>query len=164
MIVMSSIEFFTYSPARTWGVRVDGLDLRAHAADAVRPLWKLEGHDSDVEGFLFNQHGGLTQDELEDPVAHFLGDGLPGVRQASTAATALLGCTCGVWECWPLLADVTTTSETVTWSSFRQPHRQAWGELPLGPFPFDRPTYEDALTHAVHFPEDPFTSLPPSTD
>lgn len=33
------IEFFTYTSARLWGIRIDGSDLRVHAADATRPLW-----------------------------------------------------------------------------------------------------------------------------
>ncbi|MEU9105658.1 hypothetical protein AB0D54_15010 [Streptomyces xanthophaeus] len=41
------------------------------------------------------------------------------------------------------------------------PRRRAWGELAMGPFVSPRPAYEDALAHAVHHAEDPFTALPP---
>src|SRR5579884_1504765 len=36
----------------------------------------------------------------------------------------LLGCTCGEWGCWPLLAEVSVNEESVTWGRFEQPHRR----------------------------------------
>ncbi|MEU7601846.1 hypothetical protein AB0B78_19015 [Streptomyces sp. NPDC040724] len=161
------IEFFTYSSARLWGVRVDGFDLRVHAADATRPVWLLERHygertPEEVEGFLFRQYAGLAESDLRDPVRHFLGDADPDLRHAPTDATAVLGCSCGIWDCWPLFTRITTTPETVTWSSFHQPHRPAWGDLAMGPYVFPRPAYEEALTRVVHFAEDPLAALPPS--
>ncbi|MGW6872201.1 hypothetical protein ACWGHA_07675 [Streptomyces xanthophaeus] len=84
-----------------------------------------------------------------------------GLRHEPTGSTVVLGCTCGVWECWPLFARIAATPEAVTWSGFRQPHRRAWGELAMGPYVFPRPAYEDALANAVHHAEDPFTALPP---
>lgn len=55
----------------------------------------------------------------------------------------LLGCTCGVTECWFLLASITLTADTVTWSDFCQFHRD-W-RYDLGPFVFDRADYEARL-------------------
>lgn len=161
------IEFFTYSSARVWGIRVDGSDLRVHAADATRPLWLLEKHyderaSEQTEDFLFRQYAGMVESDLRDPVRHFLGDADPDLRDTETDATAVLGCSCGMWECWPLFTRIATAPETVTWSAFRQPHRPAWGDLDMGPYVFPRPAYEHALTHAVHLAEDPLTALPPA--
>ncbi|MFJ5228648.1 hypothetical protein ACIQBJ_02000 [Kitasatospora sp. NPDC088391] len=154
---MAQIEFFTYGPDRLWGARIDGADLRVRAADAVRPLWEEEQRPeepAEIEEFLFRQYAGLAEADLGDPVAHFLG-GAAG----PAGRTAVLGCDCGLWQCWPLLTRITADAGSVVWSSFRQPHRPAWGDLALGPFAFPRPAYERALGAPVHLPEDPFTGL-----
>ncbi|MEU4087752.1 hypothetical protein [Streptomyces aureus] len=72
---------------------------------------------------------------------HFLG------RSAGTAGpkSPLLGCNCGEWGCWPLMADITVTSALVTWDSFEQPHRRERDYSGFGPFQFDRPQYDGAL-------------------
>ena len=53
------------------------------------------------------------------------------------------------------LAVINTTPRTVTWSSFRQPFRREWGELPLGPYVFARPAYATALAEPIRVAEDP---------
>lgn len=52
--------------------------------------------------------------------------------------TTLLGCTCGITECWFLLARITLTETTVTWSNFNQFYRE-W-EYNLS-FTFERKEY-----------------------
>jgi hypothetical protein len=37
--------------------------------------------------------------------------------------TPVLGCECGEWGCWPLMARITVTADLVVWDSFEQPHR-----------------------------------------
>ncbi|HEY1095136.1 MAG TPA: hypothetical protein VGE61_10565 [Glycomyces sp.] len=59
--------------------------------------------------------------------------------------TVLLGCDCGDWGCWPLLAQVDVTDTTVTWRHFSNEHRPAWDLSGLGPFTFDRAQYEASL-------------------
>jgi hypothetical protein len=59
--------------------------------------------------------------------------------------TPVLGCECGEWGCWPLMARITVTADLVTWDSFRQPHRKTRDYTALGPFQFDRHQYDDAL-------------------
>ncbi|WP_329192017.1 MULTISPECIES: hypothetical protein [unclassified Streptomyces] len=103
----------------------------------------------------------MAESDLGDAASHFLGNATPGLRHAPTDATAVLGCPCGIWDCWPLFTRITATPETVTWSAFHQPHRPAWGELAIGPFAFPRPVYENALTHVAHLAEDPLKTLPP---
>lgn len=57
----------------------------------------------------------------------------------------LLGCRCGEWGCWPLLASVTADDDTVRWSAFDQPHRPERDYNEFGPFQFARDEYEDEL-------------------
>ena len=59
--------------------------------------------------------------------------------------TPLLGCECGEWGCWPLMASITVTASLVTWDSFEQPHRTTRDYTTFGPFQFDRHQYDDAL-------------------
>ena len=55
--------------------------------------------------------------------------------------TTILGCTCGILECWFLLARISLTETTVTWSDFQQFHRD-WWTYNLGSFIFARQDYE----------------------
>ncbi|WP_406458676.1 hypothetical protein OG782_36835 [Streptomyces sp. NBC_00876] len=59
--------------------------------------------------------------------------------------TPLLGCECGEWGCWPLLAGITATPDHVNWGSFEQPHRKRRDYSGFGPFRFDRLQYADAV-------------------
>lgn len=61
----------------------------------------------------------------------------------------LLGCDCGEVGCWPLEARISLTDETVMWSDFSQPHRDAWNYTDFGPFRFARDQYEAAIRDAV---------------
>lgn len=59
--------------------------------------------------------------------------------------TPVLGCECGEWGCWPLMARITATTDLVTWDAFEQPHRETRDYVAFGPFQFDRHQYDDAL-------------------
>jgi hypothetical protein len=167
MTAMQCIEFLNYPISEQpsdlqWGFRIDGTDLRVYAAEATRGLWRQESEDEgpeEEERFLLAQHGGLGLSEIDDPVRHFLGDPVPEFADPSTGTTPVLGCSCGLWGCWPLLTVITTTPETVTWSSFRQPFRKEWGELAMGPYVFARPAYEAALAEPVRLAADPLRTL-----
>jgi hypothetical protein len=56
----------------------------------------------------------------------------------------VLGCTCGIVECWFLQVRVQVLPTMVTWSEFGQFHRPHW-RYDLGPFNFDRMQYESQL-------------------
>ncbi|WP_433543925.1 hypothetical protein ACQPZG_01530 (plasmid) [Streptomyces sp. CA-294286] len=162
---MHRIEFFTYpsnAPATgspLVGVRVDGTDLRTYAADATFELRLRErgadgdGDDAEDPDFADPQHNGLSLEELGDLARHFHGD--PVAEFTEMGDTPVLGCLCGVWACWPLLAVISLAPDTVTWSGFRQPHREEWGELPLGPYVFPRAAYDAALSAPERCAEDP---------
>jgi hypothetical protein len=72
---------------------------------------------------------------------HFRG----GSTEAFGPVTPVLGCECGDWGCWPLLARISVRDEAVTWDAFAQPHRPIRDYSGLGPFHFRRAHYEDAL-------------------
>ncbi|MCX4775443.1 hypothetical protein [Streptomyces sp. NBC_01264] len=72
---------------------------------------------------------------------HFLGRS----TSAMGPKTPVLGCECGEWGCWPLMARITATANLVTWDAFEQPHRETRDYMPFGPFRFDRHQYDDAL-------------------
>ncbi|MCB9637064.1 MAG: hypothetical protein H6721_33565 [Sandaracinus sp.] len=55
----------------------------------------------------------------------------------------LLQCTCGITECWMLMARIEVHDDVVTWTDLGQFHRQHWSyELA---FTFEREAYEAAL-------------------
>ena len=53
----------------------------------------------------------------------------------------VLGCSCGIIDCWFLQVRVRLLSEVVVWSEFEQFHRPHW-RYDLGPITFDRRQYE----------------------
>jgi hypothetical protein len=72
---------------------------------------------------------------------HFLGV----ARRELNRKSPLLGCLCGEWGCWPLLARIVVAEDSVTWSEFEQPHRKGRDYSAFGPFSFVRTQYERAL-------------------
>ena len=64
---------------------------------------------------------------------------------AMGSKTALLGCSCGEWGCWPLMARIAVTQGLVTWDAFEQPHRPERDYARLGPYRFPRRQYDAAL-------------------
>jgi hypothetical protein len=76
--------------------------------------------------------------------------GLQGLSNFRNSKIMLLGCTCGIDECWPLLARVEMTETSVIWRDFEQPYRSEnhpnpWDYSGFGPFVFDRNAYQAEL-------------------
>jgi hypothetical protein len=61
----------------------------------------------------------------------------------------VLGCECGEWGCWPLLASVTADAGSVTWSEFSQSHRPGWDYEAMGTFRFDRLQFDSAVQDLI---------------
>lgn len=59
----------------------------------------------------------------------------------------ILECTCGIAECWFLLAKISVEKSIVRWDDFQQFHRDWRYQLA---FTFDRGTYEKAFSAASH--------------
>ncbi|MCM1976683.1 hypothetical protein [Streptomyces sp. G1] len=150
-----------------WGVRIDGTDLRALVAEATRAGWSQEWDTSEKppdgreerEERLMSQHAPLVIGDDAHARRHFLGDPDPERREPETGAMALLGCICGTDACWPMMATVTVTAGTVTWSGFHQPYRPEWGVLAMGPYAFPRTAYEQALAAPLRLPGRGFLHL-----
>lgn len=113
-------------------VRIDGRDLVDLAREVEAPWAAADGQPEIAGGY-----SGLWPSAWRD---------LPG--QDGTGGPAVLACECGDVGCWPLHVRITVSEATVTWSEFAQPCRPQWRYDALGPFVFDRATYERAL-HAV---------------
>jgi len=101
--------------------------------------WELAGiHDGLV----------LEESQLEDLPEHLL-HGKPSPPH--DAGIAVLGCTCGVNECLPFLAEIRITDDQVLWGGFQNPLAAglSWDYSDFGPFVFDKAQYEVALQKAM---------------
>lgn len=72
------------------------------------------------------------------------------IQRLKTEECMLLGCNCGIPDCWPLTARVSLAEDIVCWSRFLNWHRteghaNPWDHSALGPFIFDRQQYETAV-------------------
>ncbi|OKJ94180.1 hypothetical protein AMK34_28720 [Amycolatopsis sp. CB00013] len=59
----------------------------------------------------------------------------------------LLGCACGIEECWALVAKIAADEDTVTWSDLRNTYRD-WNYDAMGVLTFSRRQYERSLSAA----------------
>ncbi|WP_340684535.1 hypothetical protein LCL61_39955 [Amycolatopsis coloradensis] len=59
----------------------------------------------------------------------------------------LLGCTCGIDDCWALVARIVADDDTVTWSDLRNAY-QDWDYRSIGDLTFSRQDYERSLRAA----------------
>ncbi|MFG2005108.1 hypothetical protein ACGFNU_38785 [Spirillospora sp. NPDC048911] len=83
------------------------------------------------------------------PTRHYLGEPVETAYNQEDDETMLLGCMCGISECWALLARIEVTDSQVRWSGFRNNHRDWDLSATLGPFVFSRPQYEQALARTA---------------
>jgi hypothetical protein len=77
---------------------------------------------------------------------HYLGTASPAGHRGKIP---VLGCECGEWGCWPLLARVIVGDTTVTWTDFEQPYRPDRDYRSFGPFTFSRADYESAIAEVA---------------
>ncbi len=85
-------------------------------------------------------YGGLDPRSLSGTMTgHFHG------LEFGEGKTPVLGCACGNWGCWPLLARITVTGDEVVWDAFEQPHRAKRDYRGFGPFRFARAQYDAAV-------------------
>ncbi len=104
--------------------------------DLVRPV---ELPFAELEGKLdlAGQYGWLSDVDCE-------------IQRLKTEECMLLGCPCGIPDCWPLTARVSLSEDVVCWSRFLNWHKakgcaSEWAYTALGPFVFDRQQYETAV-------------------
>jgi hypothetical protein len=99
-----------------------------------------------VRGAGFDPTGGYAGPVLDNYRFGDLGLYLAGQQQPRPGARVpLLGCECGEWGCWPLLATVTIADGIAEWSDFGQPHRPERDYSRFGPLRFVEADYRAAV-------------------
>jgi len=147
---MPEVEFrWNQTPRNGAGeleVRVDGQALADWIRAVELPFARAEGAE-----VIAGSYSGLSASHCpDDLVSHFLGGEDSHLDAGPRDKTVLLGCECGDVGCWPLMAQIQTTSESVAWTDFEQPHRrELWSYEAATPLMFDRTQYEDAIAAAV---------------
>jgi hypothetical protein len=111
------------------------------------------------EGAGFDLTGGYAGLVLDNYRFGDLGLYLAGQQQPWPGARVpLLGCECGEWGCWPLLATVTIADGVAEWSDFGQPHRPERDYSRFGPCDLSRRTTAPLSPQSHRCPE---TTDPP---
>ena len=72
------------------------------------------------------------------------------IQHLKTEECLVLGCPCGIPDCWPLTVRVSLAEDVVCWSRFQNWHRvkgcvSEWNHTALGMFVFDRQQYEASV-------------------
>jgi hypothetical protein len=133
-------------------ITINGRDLRDVIREAELPHARAEGHAN-----LAGTYSGLAPELAFAPSRHLLGkpDALHSALSGRGTVTkaAVLVCECGEAGCWSLCVRIDVRDDVVTWSDFEQPHRSettqrgpAWTYEGVGPFIFERSTYQAALS------------------
>ncbi|MEV3939140.1 hypothetical protein AB0K52_24580 [Glycomyces sp. NPDC049804] len=137
---MNRVEFIVAPDGSTClDIKVDGVRLQ-ELARRVELACATDEEEAEIAG----GYDGLTPlHEVCWPSRHFLGE--PALSATDDGDTVLLGCDCGLWGCWPLVARVEVAAATVTWRDFKNPYREAWDLSGIGPFEFQRAQYEASL-------------------
>src|SRR5262249_2980377 len=135
------MDVVSVAVVRTSEVRlaVNGEDLIDLVRNVERPFAEADGQPS-----LAGSYRGLPSGAALPPSEHLLGNPHPDLTSGEKAY--VLGCTCGIAGCWPLLVRIQIHRDTVSWSDFEHGFRSPrWRYEGLGPFTFDRAQYESAL-------------------
>lgn len=135
-------------------IEINGTELVAMVREIERPFVQQE--------LAERAAAGMDPEDLRDYAGEYFGFSVASMRMPSrvlldepddTAGkgfvlddddprrgkATLLGCTCGIVECWFLLVRITVLDDVVIWSGFEQFHRNwIYG---LGPFVFDKRAY-----------------------
>lgn len=116
---------------------VDGKSLMSIIRDIELPAATQEGRPALAGSYSWLSRLRKTRDTLTEGAPYRL---------------AILECTCGVPDCWPLLARISVGESEVLWSDFEQPYRRdtgdsgvAWSYANLGPFVFSREEYDQEM-------------------
>jgi hypothetical protein len=136
-------------------ILVDGEDLidlvaplELPFAEEERRMASLRGEEPLELGDLVGRYANLSAASTFLPSRNFLGHPydtglLLPPDDPYRDKSALLGCGCGVTECWLLMARIEVHADVVTWTDFGQLHRRHWG-YGLS-FEFEREAYEREL-------------------
>jgi hypothetical protein len=112
----------------------------------LEPAEELGPRGALAGSYLYPNSGDVflpSRNLLGEPYRHGFGIDPDDPRNRKSL---LLQCTCGIADCWFLLAKISVNGDTVMWSDFCQFHRD-W-RYDLGPFVFKRSVYETQLVRA----------------
>lgn len=154
MASMRTIEFRLLRPHRfhVIDIVVDGTGLLDLVREAELPYaleeqraWAAE-FAPDPVSLLAGAYALPRADGHAWPSRRLLGEPVDGATPDCWRddETLLLTCTCGVDECWALVARIEVDDAVVRWSDFRTIRRD-WDLTGLGPFVFCRRQYEASL-------------------
>jgi hypothetical protein len=100
-----------FRKAITIGIEINGRDFIDMVREIERPFASV----------FAGAYQGIFPWSNFDPVRYFLAE--EDVFLDSNGKLAVLGCTCGEVECWPMMTRISVNQETVSWTNFEQPHR-----------------------------------------
>lgn len=113
---------------------IDGTDLR----DLLRPVERAQGAGEGAGSYAGVPVSGRKRLDVQ-----YLGRSSQDTYETTIT---VLGCTCGIVDCWPLRVHVSVDPEVVIWTSLENGCRP-WDYGELGSFTFDRYEYVSGLDH-----------------
>ena len=123
---------------------IDGISLIDRLSEFERSFAHAEGSPH-----LAGNYDGLPLFNVSLPSQHWFGG--DSVYHLRDGRSLVLGCECGVEDCWPFLARITATEDAVRWWDFRQPYRadltdrSVWDYRIFPSFTFRRHAYDRAV-------------------
>ena len=107
-------------------IYINGENLREKVCKQELPFAEQEGNPG-IAG-----HAPITPRELYQSLHD---------DYAEEECVSILGCCCGVIDCWPLDVAIEVGKNVVTWYGFNMYHRKNWDYSSLGSFVFDKQQY-----------------------
>jgi len=153
---MHSIEFRWVPYVTPWSVEDESIEVLEYLVDGVSFLELVRR--AELPDALVEQ-AERADEFAPDPAPmlagtymygrftceHLLG-GKPDLipHGAEEGESILLGCDCGIFDCWALTATIAVGEDTVTWSNLRNTYRD-WNYDSIGTLTFSRRQYEASL-------------------
>lgn len=127
-----------YRQWRSVTILINGIDLIEHLRKHELPYAILEGNKA-----IAGVYQGIDPLRLYQRLAY-------GLDKNEKGKITILGCICGVEECWPMKIRTIDSGEKIIWKDFEQPDRNAdsedfWDYSRFGEFTFNKKDYDKAL-------------------
>jgi hypothetical protein len=142
-VLVDNVEFRLLPSAHNDAIEilVNGRSLADVIGAVEMPFADAEGHPS-----IAGRYANLRLRQLDAlPTDHFRGSANSHLDCGPNDKTVLLICECGEPGCWPLMARIDVTANTVVWTDFEQPHRQGSWNYDGVRLKFDLHQYQLAL-------------------
>lgn len=145
---MDSIDTISFKIEQSEELECDILGIFINGTHFIQ---MLQQYETQFESEIAGGYEGLTVDSFSSLERHFLGQLDENDYYFRDGKIQLLGCNCGIPECWPMLVHITALENTVIWSDFEQPYRSIdspggyWDYSKFKPLQFDREQYTNEL-------------------